>query len=547
MNQDKSNPSLVESTILSIWEKTLGIKITSLEQNFFKMGGNSISAVKIIAEINRKLHFKLDPLDLFKSPTIRSLARVAEKQLTPYPKMEIINNDAKIYATTPLQKSFFMLEHFKREGEFFHQPKIFWLEKSDDSLEILRAFEHVLKRHEILRTTFHAEDKDVVQKIHELSEMSGYFHFWKLDKGDNFAKESRKTYERLLKHKFDLNEGPLCRLEVLKSEKQCIAFLSIHHIISDGFSEDIIVKELLEYCNRQSQTQDNTLEYDLSRALKYQFKDYAHGLNNWLGSKEGKFSRDYWLTHLNNYQKSNFPGNIHSSATDSFLAHCIDFKLGKSLTEKINKLAANNNATQFMVLQALVKAFIYSYSGIKDIVVGSAFSVRPSDSEPPQIGPYLNTLPLRDQIDAEKTFIDFLSQVKETIIMAYAHRHIPISDLVSKNGAFVSKHLWNVGLTLQNQAECLPEYSGIFDNLLEERKFNDGLTTNIWLDVIIEDDQMVFQVFYRQALFEKSQIEDICHKLKAIITQLVNDPNTTLKSITSYETIKRKIDIQLNF
>jgi len=290
------------------------------------------------------------------------------------------------------------------------------------------SFRQIIKRHEILRTTFALENGEPVQLIHPEQE------FQIEDKIiqsplDKQAENFKRILETESRRPFNLVKGPLMRAILYQiSAQEHILLVNLHHIISDGWSLGIFVKELTEFYSTAVQGSQVSLP-----ALPIQYGDYAEWQQNWLQSETVQQQLAYWEKALElPLCVLNLPLDKLRPASQTFNGAVLREPLSASLTASMEALAKAEGATFFMVALAAYQVLLFRYSGQTDIIVGSPIANRNRSEIDHLIGCFVNTLPLRGDLSGQPSFRQLLRRISQTCVAAYTHQDVPLELLVEK-------------------------------------------------------------------------------------------------------------------
>ncbi len=403
------------------------------------------------------------------------------------------------YPLSHAQRRLWILSQF--DGTVaYNLPGALLLEGILDQEAAERTFAELVRRHESLRTVFVADDEEPRQKIGD----GKTFHLCFTD----LTRESRpEDRAEELAHEdaitpFDLEKGPLIRGSVLKiAEDRNMMIFNMHHIISDGWSMGVLVREFCSLYRAFSRGEKSPLP-----RLRIQYKDYAAWQNQFLESEKIEPHRDYWLGKLSGKMPVlNLPGDFTRPSVQTFNGDRFSFILPPKRNEELRMFAQKKGMSLFMLLLATVKVLLYRYTGQEDLIVGIPIAGRNHADIEDQIGFYINTLALRDQIQGETTFDDFLQQIRETTTEAYSHQDYPFDKLVEDLDLprdLSRSPLFDVMVVLQNMEPMefplenltvrpldLKHPVSQFDLLLEFMEGENGLQCNIRYntDIFIED------------------------------------------------------------
>jgi len=441
----------IEKTLVAIWEKVLKRTGISVTDNFFDIGGHSLRAIRLTSLIKHDLLVEIKLSEIFAHPTIETLAKVIAKidshpiVLQTIPQVELHEN----YDLSNAQRRLWIFHQIEENLSAYNMPLSLRLKGKLNISALEQAFQMLFDRHEVLRTRFitvESEGRQVVDVVFDYELQV-----------QNVANKSQKGIDKLaIAHAariFDLeNEHPL-QVELLKvTNAEHILLFNIHHIVSDGWSMGILLGEL----NSIYTALTNKELVDLPTLL-IQYKDYAAWQNGILEEAETIGAlKNYWTTQLSDFQTLDLPLDYPRPAIKTYNGANVQYQFSKELTDKLNAYTQAQGATLFMSLTALLNVLFYRYSNQTDIVIGTPSAGRNHADLHHQIGFYLNTLVLRNQIDEAETFEQFLKKVKKTALDAFEHELYPFDRLVEDLDVprdLSRSVIFDVLLVLQNTEE----------------------------------------------------------------------------------------------
>ncbi|WP_338270579.1 condensation domain-containing protein, partial [Corallococcus caeni] len=320
------------------------------------------------------------------------------------------------------QQRLWFLDQLQPGTATYNIPSALHLEGPLDFAALERSFRELLQRHESLRTTFHAHAGEPVQRFHATADFA-------LDVRDleHLAPDAREAEARRLAgaealRPFDLAKGPLLRASLLRlAEHHHVLLVTMHHIVSDGWSMGILVRELGALYRAFSAGLGSPLT-----ALPLQYADYALWQRNWLQGEALERQRSWWRQHLAGAPRAlELPTDFPRPVVQSFSGASVPFLLPLELSQALQTLAQRHGATLFMALLASTQALLSRHSGQDDVVVGSPIAGRRFAELEGLIGFFINTLALRSRLDDGPTFVELLGRVREATLGAYAHQDIP--------------------------------------------------------------------------------------------------------------------------
>ncbi|TDF92725.1 non-ribosomal peptide synthetase [Paenibacillus piri] len=431
--------SEIEQQLCALWQETLGIERVGVDDNFFELGGHSLKAMTLIGSMQTKLKRDIPLKILFEQPTVRQLALYLQLPGgTDLPLAGAIKPAAKreYYPLSPAQKRMYIVHQLDGTGISCNMPSALVMEGEPDIAHLQLAFKQLVERHESLRTTFTEVNDVPVQMVHEHVDFQ-----CKVTAGE---KDEAAQLIRRFVRPFDLSTGPLIRAEIVRmAENRYLLLIDMHHIIADGVSTGILIKQLADLYEAR----------DLP-APKLHFKDFTVWLSEPEQQESIRGQELFWLEQFaGDIPALQLPCDFPRPALQSFAGGRIRFDADLETALKIRSLATETGVTLHMLLLAVFNVFLARMSGQHDIVVGTAVAGRRHADLQDVPGMFVNTLALRSSPEPDKTFRQFLQEVKETGLLALEHQDYPFEELVGRLDLprDISRNpLFNVMLTLEN-------------------------------------------------------------------------------------------------
>ncbi|WP_423395908.1 amino acid adenylation domain-containing protein [Burkholderia sp. LMG 21824] len=524
----------LEAQLTAIWQEVLGKARISTTANFFELGGNSLLATKVVARIRRDLHVKLEIRSLFALPTISSLAkRIADTQPIDYAPVTPLPAQAH-YELSPAQTRLWVQDRLNPAQAGGPLPTSLLFEGVLDVDALVRAFRALSERHEILRTRFVLAGNQPVQQVLPPGEAA--FPVEVVDLQDAEDRDARaasiQASERLAP--MDLATGPLFRVKLLRlSEVRHVCICTMHHIVSDGWSTEVLLDDLSALYDAFVERRDTPLP-----ALPIQYKDYAGWLNRLLAGPDGARMKDYWLTKLGGLRALELPGDVAQPAAPSWKSWRFDLPAAE--TTALESLGKRHGATLFIALLSAIKALFYRRSGQEDIVVGTPVAGRELPELESQVGPYLNVLALRDRVAGDDRFDTLLTRVRDTTLEAFSHPLYPLDRLLDElhvKRVAGRNPLFDIGLTLQNQRHGpVDRYAGqvhiaeLPDH--DPQGADTEAATDFWLLAEPRAEGLAIRVVYHAGRFSEALVQGLANELTSVIGEVLADPGVRIRNLT---------------
>ncbi|CAM2011067.1 non-ribosomal peptide synthetase [Acanthopleuribacter pedis] len=448
----------LEAKLLDLWRALLGLSADDklgVHDHFFEKGGHSLTATRLAAAIHRVLGVRLPLRVLFEACSVAAQAEIIrEEEPSAFIPIQPIPT-APHYPLSHAQKRLWLLSQVGEDQTTYNIPAYTQLVGDLDVSALRASFMAMMRRHESLRTTFAMVDGEPRQFVHAGRPLPfSEVHLDDLDDADLVAQGyAQKEFNKA----FDLSTGPLMRITLLKLEaKRHLLLVTMHHIISDGWSMGIWLKELSYFYTAQVQGRAPRLP-----ELGVQYRDYAHWQTRLLNTPMLQKQRAYWLDQLKGPRADcSMPTAKPRPRIRTANGATHHFQLDPPLVNGLRALGLRHGASLFMTLVALLKVVLLRYSGRKDIRVGSAVANRTHADLEGVIGFFVNNLVLREKLEPDMTFEQVLNAVRQTTTAAYENQDYPFDLLAEEldGQRDPARHpLFDVFVVLQNNELDPPE------------------------------------------------------------------------------------------
>ena len=526
----------LERKIAAAWESVLGLERVGVQDNFFELGGHSLKATRLVSLLHRELELEISLRDIFQMPTVAALAKALEQRgaavYEDIPALEL----AAHYPLSHAQRRLWVLDQMEGSSAQYNMPAALLFEGSLDSDALERTLRTVIERHEVLRTTFATLDGEPVQVVHESID----FRIELLDysRQDNVEEAVRSLAGELAARPFDLSNGPLLRACLVKLDDQKHVFcFNMHHIVSDGWSIGVLVKEIVALYEAYSQGRDNNLP-----PLRIQYRDYAAWQNELLDEDSAEQLRGYWHETLaGELPVLELPTDRPRPAIKTYNGKTLIRSLNTKRTARLKNLANSERTSLFITLQAIVTALLHRYSGQTDIITGSPVAGRNHPDLESQIGFYVNTLALRNRIEPDRSFREFLAGVHDNTTAALDHQSYPFDRLVDELDLardMSRTPLFDVMVVLQNNEDWELRLGDLRISSFESG--NNTSKFDLTFEFSESDNALELALEFNTDLFDSGRIERMAGHLERLIDEVLEAPGKKISELDILSTNERK-------
>ncbi|MGA9770371.1 MAG: amino acid adenylation domain-containing protein [Blastocatellia bacterium] len=523
--------SPIEEMVAGVIASVLGIERVGMQDNFFALGGHSLLATQIISRLREACPAELYLRWIFEEPTVAALAEKIEKAISEgqgqhIPQIEPVSRGEKIPAS-------FIQERLWRLAGMEGRPSYYSLEinlaGSVNRQALEQSLNEVVRRHEVLRTSFVYEDGELSQVVDDkrflsmpVVDLSGL-------PGEQQALESARLADELGQRRFDLESGMLMRVVLLrfKDEEYSLLF-TIAHIACDHWSLRLITREVAAiyeaFCNANPSPLPE---------LPFQYADFAAWERRWLQADALETELGFWRRQLDGCAPIlRLPTDRPRPPVKTYRGSHRIFALDRELTGLIRELSRRENSTLFMTLLSAFKALLFSLTQQEDMIVGTAVAGRHQVNMEGLMGSFGTPLAMRTRFSGDSTFRHLLRQVRDVALAAYAHQYLSFDKLVEE---LKPEHdpsfspLIQVGFVVHSaphEAQELPSLSmrvkardagrSFFDLTLRFEDTGSGLNGSFEFNL---------------DLFDESTIDRMISQLKDLLRSIVSDPDQSISAL----------------
>lgn len=421
-----------ESLMAEIWARVLRVDRIGITDNFFLLGGHSLLATQVISQLRHAFEVEIPLRNIFETPTVAALSASVDQakatSSTPLvPELRRVSRDSELTLSFAQQRLWF-LEQLDPANIAYNIPYAVRLTGALDRSVLERCLSEIVRRHEVLRTTFTTRQGKTVQVINPAEPC-----VLELRDLQQLRPEERKAGAQRMAHEearrpFDLEHGPLLRTMLLcLDEQDHVLVLTMHHIAFDAWSIGILLPEMGALYQAFAAGQPSPLP-----ELPIQYADFAHWQTNLLQGETLAGHVNYWRTQLEGVATLELPTDRPRPAMQTFKGAHQSFSLSDSLAESVRELSRKEGVTLFMTLLAAFQVLLHRYTAQVDISVGTPIANRTHREIEGLIGFFINTLVLRTDLSGDPSFRELLLRVRDTALNGYAHQDLPFEKLVEE-------------------------------------------------------------------------------------------------------------------
>ncbi|MCU1758991.1 non-ribosomal peptide synthase/polyketide synthase [Pseudomonas sp. 14P_8.1_Bac3] len=504
-----------EQQVATIWQDVLKLERVGLTDNFFELGGHSLLVTQVVSRVRRVLDIQVPLRSLFEHSVLQDFVRALDAgQGEQPPPMSRVSRDQPLALSFAQERQWFLWK-MDPHSAVYNIPTALRLRGTLDKQALQRALQALVERHESLRTAFIEEDGRTLQVIQPQGRVS--FSEQRLPGGDEAS--IKAFIEAETQRPFDLLDGSLVRCVLLQvGEQDHVLVLTLHHIVSDAWSLQVLVDDLMALYS--------AVELP---ALPVQYADYAVWQRQWMAAGERERQLAYWTRQLGSEQPLlELPTDHPRPAQQSFRGARSPITIDDGLATSLKALARRENVTLFMLLLGSFQTLLHRYSGQADIRVGVPIANRNRLETERLIGFFVNTQVLRAEFDGELTAAQLLQQVKHTALAAQMHQDLPFEQLVD-------------ALQVQRNLSHSPLFQAMFNHRSEAESTMaaalpglelDNLSWahrnaqfDLTLDTSDNPQGLHASLTYATDLFEPSTIERMGRHWLNLLRALVDDVN----------------------
>jgi acyl-CoA synthetase (AMP-forming)/AMP-acid ligase II len=532
----------LEKVLAGIFAEVLQVEQVGIHDDFFALGGDSLLAARVLTRLYEIMHIEAEVALIFEAASVAEMAERIEMLIqaghAPPPSSAIVrvSRDDGIGPASIAQERLFKLQHALRDIPFFNILYPLRLTSPCDVTVLERSINEIVRRHEVLRTTFAVVDGRHVQVIAPEMTVPLEFHDLRALPRSKKEKIGHQLVQDEVLHSFDLAKGPLIRARLVRmAEQEHLFLISTHQVICDGWSLGVFAEELVALYDAFSGRKQSPLA-----SLSIQYADFAHWQRHWQSHSDIIAQLEYWREQLRDpLLEMRLAKSVPRRTIDDLRTARRAWTFPASLVEAAKRFSHEEGGTLFMALVAALKTLLHRYSGQDDVRVATNVANRNRPGTEALIGHLVNTVILRTNLGGDPSPREVMRRVRATTLAAFAHQDLPFEELVStleRERRLDPRLLASIMILLQN-ATLRPTASLGLALTFEEANPNMmvPLVTMTSFDVILiirESPQgWVGTCVYKPHLFQARAIDLLLRDFQEVLERMTMQPERPISAI----------------
>ncbi len=521
-----------EALLAALWAQLLGVEQVGLDDNFFELGGHSLTATRLVSRLRSSLGLEVPVRALFQHPTLEAFVAQAlpMAQASTLPPLLAQPRDLAI-PMSYAQERLWLFDRLHPGTATYNVPEAVRLRGDLNLAALERSFSVLLQRHESLRTTFALEAAQPIQRISPAHDF--VLAMIDLSRLDDTRRQQRLGVELQTQaaQPFDLAQGPLIRAGVIRlSAQEHVLWLTLHHIVFDGWSMRLFTRELTQLYTAFSRGEPSPLAEP-----QLQYADFAQWQRRELNSRVLAPQLDFWLQHLGTDRTLlRLPCMLPRPALPSHQGAEHTFELGLEMTQALHRYSAEQGVTLFMTLLAAFNVLLAGHSAQPAVRIGIPIANRHHQALEGLIGFFVNTLAVRTDLAGNPGFDQVLEQVRNHVLNAHANQDLPFEQLLQAlpDSQQHSVPLVQVMFDLHRERSLTTSVFG--DLKIEPLKEDSGKRSTLFdlmLDVSEREQGLIATFTYSRDLFEHASIVALAEDLRAVLETILQPATPTVETL----------------
>jgi amino acid adenylation domain-containing protein len=537
-----------EEIVCGIFAEVLKTGSVGVEENFFHLGGHSLLATQVVSRIRSVFGVELRVREIFESPTVAGVAqRVRRLRGAGLKTAPLLVRRQRAEEGVPLsyaQQRLWLIEQLEPGNAAYNMSFGVRLEGVLEREAVQWSLNEIVRRHEALRTSFRMRDGNPVQEIAAQAQVG--VEEVDLCGGTEAEREEqlRRVAEAEAVRPFDLGQGPLLRVKLVRiAEQEHVLLLSMHHIVGDGWSSGVMMREFMQLYEGWVKGERPSLP-----ELAVQYADYAVWQREWLQGEVLDKEMEYWRRQLGGVAPLELPGDHARPAVMSYRGGVVKVGYGAELVEKVKEAGRGRGVTLFMSVLAALQMVLGRYAGQEDVAVGTGIANRNREEIEGLIGFFVNTLVLRTEMGWGETLEELLQKVQRVALEAYQHQDVPFEKLVEAlqpERDLSRTPLFQVMLLLQNMG--MPELQLPGLKVSEYRAGGEVAKFDVMLT--LEESGgggMRGELSYARDLYEAATMERLAGHVEMVLERLAERGGTRIGEVQLLRAAERRQLLEWN-
>lgn len=520
--------SKLQEELASIWSELLLIDKIGIDDHFFSLGGHSLLIMQVISKIRTRIHLQLPFRALFECPTIAKLSSRIEEDAQKYkPIEEIISHDRRNkFPLTAAQRGLWFFDRLVSLKGLYNIPIAYELSGRLCIEKLERALAKLFGRHDILKTRLQFINEEVFQYIDEAHLPKVVSHdFSKLAKQEKETQVFQHLHEEAYRP-FDLLNDPLYRIQLITLEENKFLLLFVlHHIISDGWSMDILLNDLSTFYNN---------DLTLLPALPIHYFDVAIWEKKKVSNNDLNLHVEYWKTQLADAPNLlQLPSEHVRPPEESYNGATLGGAISENLYEKLKRISESSGATLYMTLLAAFQILLHKNSGQNRVVIGTPIANRQHPQMEEMCGFLVNSIPICASFETNATFASFLQVMRDKIIEAHEHQDLPFEQLVDRLGIQrdLSRHpIFQVMFVLENHKKCALQLQDLSIKKWNLKTPYSRFDLTLWVEE--QSHQLSFTFEYATDLFSEPLVDALSKQFVFLLSQIADHPQNRISDLS---------------
>lgn len=487
-----------------------------------------------------KLYFEGDQIDASLLEEIKSnkealIAYLKTHQITTLKEggtqvIPLVAQSTNGYVLSSAQRRIWILSQVEANSIAYNMPFQLDLNGAYDIALFKKAIYKVIDRYEILRTVFREDEAgEIKQWVLSVEELGFEIHTLDYSGLKNAVKSVKSYVKKDTRKAFDLVSGPLLRVSFLKlDEAHHVLYFNMHHIIGDGWSMDVLKRDIMQYYGAFKTGAEVQLP-----ELRIQYKDYASWQINQEHEENYQEHRKYWTNKLSGeLTRLDLPSDLQRPKLRTYNGEVLGTYVSSTQVNALRAFVQEQGGSLFMGLLAIWNVLLYKYTAQRDLLIGTPVTGRSQQELEHQIGFYVNTLVLRNQLNPGDCFSDFYRSVKDAVLSDFVHQDFPfdrLAEYLSQSTDLSRNALFDVMLVLQNTGDKTAA-GGSFLQDINEFTFIGDTVSKFDLEITFSEveDMLDFKICYNRNIYDRSMVERLMGHFKNLLSALTARPETLI-------------------